>query len=393
MKGKPIDAAPPPVPARRPSTVPPVPLSPVSQRTRQLSSLPEAQSEPAQAFYKGQTIDVATEDGLEKGAVILGPSTTGDPEFMSVKVRFGHLSHHCCSLISHCSHLFDIKFADGVVDDWEIVEFVAVAHPTVAAAQARMDQARAAREQAEHDAELALLEEQAASERAERIRLIEAAAAEAEEEEHRAMAEAQLHAKRAKEAAEITALETRRSVESAERAKRIKQLEDETAAVEEEERIAAERTKVRSIQEQAEPGGGEPKSEAHEETAEEKKAKKAQQKADWAVTKSAIKKRMAAEREAEEAPITAADEAEEAAILEASIAAAVETQAARESEAQQRTGALQVLSDAEAAAAGVAEDKAAIASDKLRAHGGVMERLRRKCNAIRQLLVVSRHLV
>ena len=102
---------------------------------------------------------------------------------------------------------------------------------------------------------------------------------------------------------------------------------------------------------------------------------------------------MAAEREAEEAPITAAVEAEEAAILEASIAAAVETQAARESEAQQRTGALQVLSDAEAAAAGVAEDKAAIASDKLRAHGGVMERLRRKCNVIRQLLVVSRHLV
>ena len=125
------------------------------------------------------------------------------------------------------------------------------------------------------------------------------------------------------------------------------------------------------------PKTDEERAKKRQETAE-KKAKKAQQKADWAGTKGVIKARMAAEREAEEAPIKAAEDVEDASILEASIAAAVEAQAARESEAQQRAEAIQVLSEAEAAAEGVAEGKAAIASERKAAHAEVMERLRRK---------------
>ena len=55
--------------------------------------------EPEQEWSIGAVIDVDTEDGLEKGATILGPSENGDPLAMR------------------------IKFADGVVDDWEIEEF------------------------------------------------------------------------------------------------------------------------------------------------------------------------------------------------------------------------------------------------------------------------------
>jgi hypothetical protein len=51
----------------------------------------------------GQVIDIDTEDGYEKGATILGPSTEGDKTQMSV------------------------RFADGSVDNWDKEDFVALA--------------------------------------------------------------------------------------------------------------------------------------------------------------------------------------------------------------------------------------------------------------------------
>jgi hypothetical protein len=59
----------------------------------------------------GALVDIQSEGGWERGAVILGPSTTGSPEQMRV------------------------RFADGVVDDWDVDEFVAAA----AAAPATLD--------------------------------------------------------------------------------------------------------------------------------------------------------------------------------------------------------------------------------------------------------------
>ena len=50
-------------------------------------------------WYKGQTIDVDTEDGLEEGAEILGPPVGPDQSEMQV------------------------RFADGVIDDWPVAEF------------------------------------------------------------------------------------------------------------------------------------------------------------------------------------------------------------------------------------------------------------------------------
>jgi hypothetical protein len=47
----------------------------------------------------GDVVDVDAEDGMEFGAVVLGPAISGDVEEMS------------------------IKFADGVIDDWPIEEF------------------------------------------------------------------------------------------------------------------------------------------------------------------------------------------------------------------------------------------------------------------------------
>ena len=50
-------------------------------------------------WYKGQTIDVDTEDGLEEGAEIVGPPVGPDQSEMQV------------------------RFADGVIDDWPVAEF------------------------------------------------------------------------------------------------------------------------------------------------------------------------------------------------------------------------------------------------------------------------------
>ena len=49
----------------------------------------------------GQVINIDTEDGLEEGATILGPSSEGDAAQMQ------------------------IRFADGSVDNWDIEDFVA----------------------------------------------------------------------------------------------------------------------------------------------------------------------------------------------------------------------------------------------------------------------------
>lgn len=49
----------------------------------------------------GTKVDIETEDGWELGATILGPAASGDETEMSV------------------------RFADGVIDDWDVVEFVA----------------------------------------------------------------------------------------------------------------------------------------------------------------------------------------------------------------------------------------------------------------------------
>jgi hypothetical protein len=51
-------------------------------------------------FYKGDIIDVDTEDGMERCALILGKPESGNPGEMMV------------------------KFADGVIQDWDIAEFV-----------------------------------------------------------------------------------------------------------------------------------------------------------------------------------------------------------------------------------------------------------------------------
>ena len=61
--------------------------------------LPSRDDEQGQKWRIGEVIDIDTEDGLEKGATILGPVTRGDPLQMRV------------------------KFADGAIDDWEIEEF------------------------------------------------------------------------------------------------------------------------------------------------------------------------------------------------------------------------------------------------------------------------------
>ena len=54
----------------------------------------------SEAWRPGQVIDIDTEDGMEFGAEILGPSKDGDAKEMQ------------------------IKFRDGVVDDWPIAEFI-----------------------------------------------------------------------------------------------------------------------------------------------------------------------------------------------------------------------------------------------------------------------------
>lgn len=67
-----------------------------SATSRQRSS---QDSTRADKWPTGRTIDVDTEDGLEVGAVILGPSTTGNK-----KER-------------------QIQFSDGVIDDWPVEDF------------------------------------------------------------------------------------------------------------------------------------------------------------------------------------------------------------------------------------------------------------------------------
>ena len=51
------------------------------------------------SFQVGDVVDISTEDGWERGAVVLGPSSSGD----SSELR--------------------VKFADGVVDDWPTADF------------------------------------------------------------------------------------------------------------------------------------------------------------------------------------------------------------------------------------------------------------------------------
>lgn len=53
----------------------------------------------AGSWKSGEVVDIESEDGWERGATILGPSISGSAAEMSV------------------------RFADGVVDDWEVAEF------------------------------------------------------------------------------------------------------------------------------------------------------------------------------------------------------------------------------------------------------------------------------
>jgi hypothetical protein len=63
--------------------------------------LQELESEAALTKWKvGDTVDVDTEDGTEKGAVIIGPAQGGDETQMRV------------------------RFADGTVDDWDTEDFI-----------------------------------------------------------------------------------------------------------------------------------------------------------------------------------------------------------------------------------------------------------------------------
>lgn len=61
---------------------------------------PQSRAAGGAKFYKGDIIDVDTVDGLEKCALILGAASSGDRGEMR------------------------IKFADGVIDDWDVAEFV-----------------------------------------------------------------------------------------------------------------------------------------------------------------------------------------------------------------------------------------------------------------------------
>ena len=94
---EPEPAAPAPEPAAapepgqaEPEPAPPEPTpAPAPGRAAAPETAPAAGGAP-RVFYRGQTIDVATcEDGLEKGAVILGPSTDGSPDLMNIKFADG----------------------------------------------------------------------------------------------------------------------------------------------------------------------------------------------------------------------------------------------------------------------------------------------------------------
>ena len=67
---------------------------------------PRALSLEALGREIGQVVSIDTEDGVEEGVVILGPSTSGS----AAEVR--------------------VRFADGTVDDWEVDDFISHDYPT-----------------------------------------------------------------------------------------------------------------------------------------------------------------------------------------------------------------------------------------------------------------------
>ena len=66
---------------------------------KQQSGARAAAKAPKGGWQVSDKVDVESEDGFEYGLEILGPAASGSDEEMSV------------------------RFADGVVDDWEVAEF------------------------------------------------------------------------------------------------------------------------------------------------------------------------------------------------------------------------------------------------------------------------------